>query len=250
MVLFLHAHITADQTWEARSPGHEIRDSVVWIEGGNTYAFLQESNPGPSLLTPLWPTEDKLKRDALAIIETEEAMARILQNDDLPQRPEQLRPFARSELWTARHNALAAIGKCGTNGLAVLRSMLTDETMANHHDEVIRAMGAAAGTSVGPELTTLVQTELQFWKQTAPGLKDGWWNGAGLKSTEAQDLRNRYLKLQAAVRVLGDTRYKDCVDVVTDLRDLWRSLPQLEDQDRNGLTQMSDECDSALEQLR
>jgi hypothetical protein len=35
----------------------------------------------------------------------------------------------------------------------------------------IGAAGQAGGNSVAAELTTLVETETQFWKQTAPSLK-------------------------------------------------------------------------------
>ena len=46
---------------------------------------------------------------------------------------------------------------------------------------------------------------------------------------------------------MKEIRYHDAESIVAELRDFWRSLPQLED---SGLDQMSKECDSLLDALQ
>jgi hypothetical protein len=76
-------------------------------------------------------------------------------------------------------------------------------------------------------------------------LKEGWWND--MRNTNTEYLRSRYGKLLFALVTLQEQKYAGCRTVVTQFRDFWRSLPQLED--RSGLNQMSQQCDQILKAL-
>jgi hypothetical protein len=247
MILFLKQPVEPLGRWRPANFFNDMTVSVLWIEQGRAYAFGQVINPGPTILVPTHWNEGAIKEETLGIIRTQNAIAEAVKDDNLTRRANSLEPFAQSKMWNARKLAFAELPKCGTNALPVLRAMLSNQDLAAQHSDVIEALGAAGGIAVGPELTTLVQSEFLFWKQTAPELPMGWWNGAGLNWTNVEELRNHYGKLLSAVCVLGTIRYSGCKDAVTNVRDLWRSLPQLGD--KTGINQMSEQCDSVLQQI-
>ena len=246
MSLFLRK--TASGSWESTDKFGGIKTSVAWIEQSQTYAFVQEMNPGPSLLVPLRLSESGMKAQVLDVIQTQDAIAKIVAITNLSQRADALKPFISSKHWFARKSAFAELGKCGDSALPVLRGMLNNESLLAQHGDVIGALGQAGGNSVAAELTTLVETETKFWKQTAPGLKQGWWNGTGIQWSEVELLRNHYTRVLEAIRVLKGLKYGDSKTAIIQLRDFWRSLPQLED--KSGLNQMSEECDGLLKAIQ
>ena len=182
------------------------------------------------------------------IVEARDSLAQAVAIGDPAERAEALQKFVRSPRFRARMEAFDALGKGGEDALPVLRKMLRDSSLADYHGHVIEALLKAGGPRVGAELTDIVGEELQFWKQTAPRLHIGWWNGAGLdqgmNGTEVLALRNRYVKVHNALLALKQLRYEGSAAVVTELRDYWRSMPQLDD--RSGLDQMSQTCDELL----
>ena len=125
--------------------------------------------------------------------------------------------------------------------------MLRDEARSAQHADVVRALAWAGGPAVGHELVALLREDLAFWKATAPQLRPGWWNGTGLGGPDVEQLRNRYGRTLQILYALRELRVAAGRDAVTELRDYWRSLPQLEDQ--SGLNQMSQECDNVLRAL-
>lgn len=135
--------------------------------------------------------------------------------------------------------------ECGESALPVLRRMLSDPSLLKLHDDVITSLTVAGGMKVADELTQLVSYELDFWKVTAPKLKEGWWNQ--INEPETESLRDRYMKVYRALNSLKKLRFTGCRDIVIEFRDFWRSLPQLED--KSGLDQMTEECDKILEGL-
>jgi hypothetical protein len=249
MCLFLRK--TASGSWGAADKTGGMKTAVAWIEENQAYAFVQEMNPGPSLLVPLRLSEAEMKAQVSDVVQTQDALARTVAITSLSQRAEALKPFISSKHWFARKEGFAELGKCGGAALPVLRGLLDDESLLAQHGDVIGALGQAGGANVAAELTALVEAETRFWKQTAPKLKQGWWNGAGFQGpaewSRVELLRNRYVKLGAAIGVLDGLRYNGCKTAVTQLRDVWRSYPQLEEV---GLGQMSQGCDHLLKTLQ
>jgi hypothetical protein len=232
----------------ANSMGDEIKVSMVWIEQGEVYGFVQRMNPGPSSLYRLNWTEAKMERQVIEILETRDAFDDSLAIADPSKRAEALQTFVSDSKFLVRDNALKEITKCGEAALPVLRRMMNDETLNDIHDQAIDAFAQAGGRQVAPELTALLEKELSFWQQTGPTLQKGWWNGNGFASIDAvEPLRNRYGKIYRALVALNALRYREGEKLVTEVRDFWRSLPQLDD--KSGLDQISDECDSILKEL-
>lgn len=247
MVLFLKAPAENSDKWQPANLYNEMSVSLVWIEQGETFGYVQVMNPGPSVLIRLRLSEKELQTQVAQIVKTQSALLKTSSLNNLSQRAQTLRKFTSSDHYYARELAFEELAKCGAAALPVLRNMLDDETLLHRHGDVVEALGQAGGTSVGAELTSLVETETKFWKETAPKLKQGWWNGTGVQEAERQTLQNRYSKVLSALYALKKMKYPECKRAVTQFRDFWRSLPQLED--KSGLTQMSEECDNVLQAI-
>lgn len=84
------------------------------------------------------------------------------------------------------------------------------------------------------------------WKQTAPTLERGWWNGAGFGGPQidaikaVEPLRNRWSTLLQTLYALREIRYTESANLVADLNKLWRSLPHMSGD------QVAEACDDYL----
>ena len=235
--------VPVERQWEPAS-GEGITWSVLWLEDKQPFAFIQIMNPGPSLLTSYGESEQKVRERASAVMRIRQELNEAVAIKDQHMRAEALESFTTSGLYYARDLAFVELQTCGPGALPVLRKMLKDPTLLNLHGDVIKALTAAGGEKVADELTNIVKDELEFWKVTGPRLSNEWWN----MGEEREMLRNRYSKVLEALYSLKKLRAVGCKDVVTEFRDFWRSLPQLED--KRGLTQMSEACDKILSELR
>ncbi|HLY61459.1 MAG TPA: hypothetical protein VKV95_11990, partial [Terriglobia bacterium] len=83
------------------------------------------------------------------------------------------------------------------------------------------------------------------WQATGPKLQQGWWNQDAKPDAP---LRLRYGQTIQLIRGLRRTHYMPSLTTVIQLRDLWRSLPQLNDP--SGLNQLATECDSLISHLQ
>ena len=155
--------------------------------------------------------------------------------------------FVDSPLRYAREEAFRLLSECGDDALPHLRALLQDQSKVRLHAEAVKALGAAGGEAVVPELTAILEKELSFWKKTAPELEVGWLNGKGLDWSHVEPLRDRYSFVLKVFYTLRKIKSPACRIAVRDFRDYWRSLPQLED--KSGLVQMSQACDAVLKDL-
>lgn len=244
LALFLKKGEGASEKWLPATFYKEMNVAVVWSEQGKAYSFLQQMNPGPSLLMALRSSEAEIKAQTMKILETQTALAEAASIKSLSLRAEALRPFINSKPNHAIQLALAELTKCGEAALPVLRAMLNDQTLLHRHFDIVEVLGAVGGTAVGAELTCLVETETKFWEQSAPKLEQEWWHG---KWPRIVPLQNRYSKIMSALYALKKMKYGGCKIAVTQLRDFWRSLPQLEG--KNGRSQLSEECEAVLKAL-
>jgi hypothetical protein len=241
----------AKTQWKSPSFFHDMSVSVVWIEQGKVYGFVQVMNPGPSLLVSLGQSEDELKNREQEIQGVRDSLLKTAAISDPGRRAEALASYAHHSLREARGAAFEALIRTGKPALPVLRRMLADDSLLNIHDQLINVLAEVGKGDVGPDLTAVVERGLEFWRLTGPGLKKGWWNGQGFDSWEdAVLLRDRYSEVYRALLALRKRPYRESEKVVTQFRDLWRSLPQLQEIGSDQMTQACDDLLSELDRLK
>ncbi len=247
LVLFLRKPQPAPATQKTTSFPDEAVVSFVWMEHNRIYGTVRDWNSDPGFLAALQLSESQMKARVSEVLRTQTALNAAVAVKNLAQRARALRPFLQSTNLGAQQLAFGEMSRCGEAALPVLRPMLRDETLLPLHGYIVDAMGVIGGASVEAQLIAMVGAETKFWKQTAPQLKIGWWGATGLSWSQATALRDRYMKLFSAIRALEPMRADKSRGAVVQLRDFWRSLPQLED--KSGLDQMSETCDELLEKL-
>lgn len=237
--------VKSAQRWKAaNSAGHEMRYSTVWIDKGKAYCFVQIMNPGPSVLVGCG-NEAELKTEVSRVLSIHDGLHAALAIADLEARAQSLEPFAKEEFFLAHDRAFKGLIDCGEAALPVLRRMLNNESLIGFHSKIIEAFAKAGRKKSGPELTAWLERELGFWKQTAPSLQPGWWNGAGFNAiNEVEPLRDRWMALYKGIDAVGSIRYAEAAPTLIELSDYWRTLPQL------GQDQISAACDRVLRQFR
>jgi hypothetical protein len=256
MILFLEKEESSDTSAgsESRSSGEKwrsadytgnLKGSTVWIEGNQAHGFQQFMNPGPSVLSILRFSVEEMKDRVKTINPIQERFAQVVKIDDGAARAVGLKPYVRSDLYQARRFALNELGKCGPSAVGTIRGMLDDRAFFDEADELIRALVEAGGETVGEELNTRLRRDLEFWQATAPSLSEGWWNE---DTTPHSPLRRRYERTIQLILGLEQTHYAPAQVAATELGNLWRSLPQLNDP--SGLNQVADACDRLTAHLR
>ena len=256
MVLFLkrekgsETSLTSTNTesgekWWPASFSNGMKTSVVWIDGGYVYGFQQVMNPGPSVLTKLDTSLQKMKDRVTKINRIHQELVEVVSIGDSGARAQGLKPYVRSEVYEAQRLALNELGKCGAAAVETIRGMLNDPAFGDEAAELVKAFVEAGGEAVGEELTSRLQEELAFWQATAPSLSQGWWNQ---DPTPHAPLRERYSQTFQLILGLERTHYTPALITAKNLGNLWRSLPQLNDP--SGLNQMAEECDKLVELLR
>jgi len=224
---------TTASRWQAANlMGEEIKYSAVWIEKNQLYCFIQLMNPGPSLLSKMGATEEKLKQGVAEVISVQNGLGVAIAIQDVERKSLSLEPFLPNSIYLARERAFTELIECGDAAVKVLKRVLQNESLAWIHADAIDALEAAGGKTVGPELTSILERETRFWRQRAPTLKLGWQNEFDTKGDSAL-LRIHWAIWEQALLSLKDIRYPGSKSAVADVRQLILSTPQVYQQDIN-----------------
>jgi hypothetical protein len=230
-----------ERTFDVAVDG-SARDSVVWIEHRRAFAFFQESNPGDALLLDHATMEGDLHAEFERVDGLHADLIHALAIEAPASRASALAPFTMSDSRFARDEAFAALGKCGSAAVPALEELLHDGRKLEIHDSVIELLGAIGGAEVYAELLGVVREGNVYWRRVAPQLNDGWWND--MDNPDLEVLRQNYMRLYAALSAMENMRpTPESVAIATEVRDFWRSLPQLQ---TIGVDQISKACDALI----
>jgi hypothetical protein len=236
--------VSGRHVWLPSDLMHSMKASVVWVEGSRMYCFTQHFNPGPTTLNVMPGSPGELRTRVAEVVETQRNMEMALAATEEHQRAEALKPYVRSGIFPVQQFALEQLGKSGPAAAPTIRGMLDETAFADQASELVEALVKAGGKGVGEDLNRRLLQELAFWKSAAPSLPVGWWN---VDPSIHAPLREEYGKALQLVIGIGQIRYFPALASVTQLRNFWRSLPQLNDP--SGLDQMVEECDKSIRHL-
>jgi hypothetical protein len=232
-----------------------MKTSAVWIDGGTAYSFMQLWFTSAPLVLSIYHgiskgapcsqgcSEEELKESVAGVLHVQDEMAAAVAETDGHARAMRLEPFVKSKMFPARRQALEELGKCGPSAIGTIGEMLDDPAFAVEAPELVDAMVKAGGKAVGDELNRRFERDVAFWERTGPSLRQGWWNE---DPTPNSPLRNRYGQTYRLVVGLEIIHYAGALNTAIELRDLWRSLPQLNDP--SGLKQMAQACEALITQ--
>jgi hypothetical protein len=175
------------------------------------------------------------------VVQIQQEMGRILETTPGVQRAESLRQFVKSDVFMARSHALEELGKSGPAAASTIDAMLDDSSFASASPDLIKALAAAGGDQVLPDLAKRFQAEVAYWESVGPFLPQGWWNS---DVTPEAPLRIRLTVTTELIRALTKARYAGSLAAAAELRDLWLSSPQLNDP--SGLDRLADECQTLI----
>ena len=243
MILFLCQEKSVEHNSIIWKPaGFDFRTSVVWIKDGEVTSVQQPCNPGPAYVTTMpWA---KNVEDLAGLVKFHVLGDRLLSqakaSEDSDERIRILTQIL-DEHCDRKDDALEALGQCGAKALPVIREFMNGRPISLQRERAIPALVAAGGESVLPELSAKLNGELAYWKHVAPTLKNGWW----FNTNGEPCIRHHRVEQLAAVFTTHP--YPDTKPTLVALRDLFRSSPALDDDDRIG--RVSDHLDRALERL-
>lgn len=230
--------------WKPSEFTGSMKASVVWIDEDHLFGFTQPMNPGPSVLGVLPGSETTLFDRVSEVKEIQKDLAIALSKNG-KDRAEGLRSLVHSNVLPARQSALEQLAKSGPSATPVIREMLDDAAFSDCASDLIAALVQTGGTSVGEELNNRLVRDVAFWANKGPSLPRRWWDD---DIRPHAPLRERYSQTFQLVMGLQQIRFPDSLGTAIRLRDVWRSLPQLDDP--RGLHQMVEECDKLIDQLQ
>jgi hypothetical protein len=264
LVLFLRRkeQVKGERTsaeWSGWTPWDDpdsMRISAVWIEDDTAYIFRQQWDTSEPLTLAVLPQEGKftpgqsekdLKAGVAKVLQLQKDMAAAVAGTAGRERALRLKPYVHSENFSARRTALDELGKAGPSAVGAIGEMFDDPAFAEEEQELIRAMVQAGGKTAGDELNRRLEGELSFWRSAGPSLTAGWWNN--YEPVRVSPLQAQYNRTYLLIGELGEIEYPGALNTVNQLRDLWRTLPAV-DQRHSDRNRISEECDKLIELLQ
>ena len=232
--------------WKPSDMMDNMKASAVWIDGDQLYCFTQLMNPGPSVLFKLSESVEEVRGRVEEINSIQESITATLAIGDGAERAGRLKPYVLSDVFPARELSLEELGKAGPSAVPTISGMLDDPAFADEWADLVVALAHAGGDAVGEELNNRLRQDLAFWRSRGPSLSQGWWNEDAETGPHAP-LRHRYGQTYRLVIALQRTHYPAALDTAIQLRDFWRSLPQLNDP--GGLDDMAKQCDKLISEM-
>jgi hypothetical protein len=250
--------------WTPSDTMGDMKASVVWIDNGDAYSFVQIFNPGGSVfvqapyITKLSGgserverlTEASLKQNTLNVLNVQQQIDQAIAIQDLKARAEALTSFADSKIFPASRFVLQQLGKCGEAAVPTIRSMLDDPKFAKIASDLVEQYANAGGAAAGPELASRFEADIRYWQAVGPTLPVGWWNRIDEHGiwADAHGYRDHYSQTIALIRALDKIGYRPALPTAIQLRDFWRSWQQLNDP--SGLNAMANEADQLIKHLQ
>ena len=248
---------TRNPAWSSWNPSDPdpMKLAAIWIEADKTYSFQVQGMTSSPLTLAVHgkiskdgqhfepESKEDLKREVAEVLQVQKDEEAVIAVTNGRERALRLKPFANSEIYSARMFALEQLGNAGPEAVGTISAMLDDPAYSGGFSELVNAMVKAGGPAAGPELNRRLEKDLEFWSSNGPSLSENWWNQ---DPTASSPLRNRYAQTYSLIYGLEQVGYPGALNTATKLRDLWRAVPQLAP---GGNDQVVEECDKLIAEL-
>lgn len=260
LVLFLQEEATStgnNRGWVPVSPAtfgeFRMKTSMAWLQDSRAICFGPDFSQSTLVLQDCGMSETQLRMAVQRVDHGRTLLELIKQISDKRARAEELAPFVTSQHRAARSFVFKELEACGEDALPTLLAMLHDPALLDRHGETIAALVAIEGQRAGPELVASLESDVRFWTALRPTLKPGWWYENN-DATPERYLPRRYSRTIDLIRALDSLKYPGARESVIALRDLWKSLPPMDNlisgSDKSGENdQMIQECNHLLNRL-
>ena len=219
--------------WGAASLWGGMKVSVLWIDGGKTFCFQQQENPGPSALLqcgrwPLRTSEVALFTARIKeVLQAQMDLTETLALKDADVRAERLGRIALGDVYPAQKEAIDALAKAGAVALPeILQVMDKPPGRFYDGDALIRVLVEAAGKDSGRQLHSRLQQDVIYWETVGPTLTRNW---LGQLFEVGSPLFVKFNETSFLVRELDKGHYAPAAQTAAELRDFWVSQPLLYD---------------------
>lgn len=229
MVLFLSRQGGKQQAEDWQPAGRDFKTSVVWISGDEITAIQQPTNRGAAYATKLrhMPTVGDLRERVQLVLESNRLLQSAKDAEVVEEKVALCSRIINGD-YLYKDTAVLLLAKCGEPAVPVLRQYMNGQPLDHQRVRAISAFAEAGGRPVLNELSKMLEGELAYWTQTAPGLKKGWWFDT---DGEAWVRHSRVSKLAV---VFQQHTHPPALPTLLSLRDLFRKTPAIEDDDRIG----------------
>lgn len=239
MILFLKRKIesgtspplpdsAAGTQWEPASGYGGMKVSVLWIDGGKGFCFLQWENPGPSSLSDCWAMDVAVLTARIErVLKAQKDLTFAVTMQMAPElKADRLGNIAFGDVGEAQTEALDFLGQYGTVALPEILQVMDKPPVALDAALTIRALVEAAGKDSGRLLHARLQQDLIYWKAIAPTLTPDW---SRQLIEPGASLFVKFYETKALIRELDQEHYAPAAQTAAELRDFWVSQPVLYD---------------------
>jgi hypothetical protein len=223
---------------------HDMETSMVWVQNSKAYCFLPDAEQIDLQLQDCGMSWGQMGLDVQEITRQQTSFEALSEIPDKRSRAEALASFLVSKYRAVRSAAFQQLEDCGQDSVPTLLALLHDPALIYQQEEAIRLLVKIEGQQAGPDLTALLDSDVQFWTAVGPTLKTRW-TMQGV--TPEAYLPRRYGRTLDLLRALDNMRFERARKSVTALRDAWRSLSQLAASD--GKDAIMEECNKVLSRL-
>lgn len=218
--------------WEPASDWGGMKVSVVWIDSGRSYCFLQWMNPGPAALSEcvrgpeLSSDPDVVTSRIQQVLRVQRELTGAVAAKNADIRIRRLGRIALGDVLPAQRQAFEALGQEGVAALPEILQVLDKPPNFYDGEQLIRVLVEAAGHDSGRVLHARLQGDLSYWKLVGPTLTREW---LGQLLEPGSPLHVKFNETALIVQELDREHYVPARETVAELKDFWISHPQLYD---------------------
>ncbi|HTU47828.1 MAG TPA: hypothetical protein VMF91_22410 [Bryobacteraceae bacterium] len=245
LVLFLRESPTAQSGRRRLAPvDSEMRASMAWMQDDEMFCFRPDNESVEVELVDSRLTWAEMWMAVKDVTHEQTLLGAVSRVTNKRARAEELAPFLLSAYQVSRSYAFKQLEACGRDGVPTLVAILNDPALMDRQADAMKALVAVEGKQAGPELTALLDSDVEFWTAVGPALKTGWWDE---DMTPEAPLRLRLGQTVDIIRALDGTQFPGARKSVIALRDLWSTIPPIDSRgDTGGIV---DECNRFLNAL-